>query len=365
MTGFREEFRAGWREGIDGGGPREELRRLGAWARRLPGGIARGLRVQFAALARAAVAFLRDVLRGSPVLVRLIASRVAASMRTALRPSAPAPSLPARAGTAKEGENGEETAETGEQPPAKEETALAAEAPTGPPWQRQKAKASPKPPAAPARAAAVGRGLGDLAERLVIALLGAALLVTFSGMALGYLGQLLAPYAGGIALGAVAAWCIAAACVAPRLDAAEEKHDTTPENDHEMLAGERPEETDPWPVQREAIRNTVEALAAAGAAGHRKAKGKGIPVDDLLLEFWPDGTPQGVDRKTVITLLERAGITVRAQMKFRIGGQQKTPPGVHVDDLARDLGRRPHLPARLVPDLTPAPGSSRQAHPGD
>src|SRR5690606_30561419 len=141
--------------------------------------------------------------------------------------------------------------------------ALAAEAPAGPPWQRRKAKAkaSPKPPAAPARAAA-GADLGDLAERLVFALLGAALLVTFGGMLLGYLGQLLAPYAGGIVLGAVAAWCITAACVAPRPHA-EEEPDTTPENDHEKLAGERPEETDPWPAQREAIRNTVEALAAA------------------------------------------------------------------------------------------------------
>ncbi|TFV33171.1 hypothetical protein E4K10_30285 [Streptomyces sp. T1317-0309] len=54
-------------------------------------------------------------------------------------------------------------------------------------------------------------------------------------------------------------------------------------------------------------------------------------------------------------LLERCGITVREQMKFRVGGKQKNTPGVHIEDLARDLGHAPRLPAHLVPDLTPTP----------
>ncbi|MGX1513995.1 hypothetical protein [Streptomyces collinus] len=366
MPDFREEFRDGFREGLDGDGPGEELRRLGTWARRLPGALARGLGLQARGLWRAAVAFLRDALRGTPVLVRLVFRALAAALRAAVRASTTTPAA-ALAPAAKAAEEGEESAEeTAEQV----ETGLAQKAPARPPWRRGRpstAKASPKAPAtAPA---AKGGSIGELAERFVIGLLVAVLAVTFGGMLLGYLGGLLAPYAGGIALGSAAAWCIAAACVAPREDgepaeeepAVEEPAEGDPtENDHEKSAGEQAEETDQWPAQREVIRNTVAALAAAGNAGHRRAKGKGVPVDDLLAEFWPHGAPEGVDRKAIIDLLERVGITVRPQMHFVIGGKKKTPPGVHVDDLANDLGYRPRLPAPLVPDLTPAPGPSRE-----
>lgn len=148
---------------------------------------------------------------------------------------------------------------------------------------------------------------------------------------------------------------------------------TRTENDHEESAGERPQEStpaegareaveDPWPGVRDLLRTFVEERVMAGAAGHTEGlKGRGARVDDLLAEQQQAGGLPGMERKDMIELLERCGITVRPQMKFQVlentqsGPKwvQKTPPGIHVEDLATDLGRRPRLPAHLVPAITP------------
>lgn len=323
----------------------------------------------------------RDVWRGSPVLLGHVGRGLRYAVRAAFHATssatapAPAPAAAAPAKSTAQAPAADEPAEGEEQCPANEETALAQETHAGPPWRRRKAgeaKASGNPPAkaaAPA-AAPAAESLGDRAERLAVGFLILAVAAVALRMLGGYVLQLLAPYGPAVALVLIIAWCITAAILAPHEEPDEdveqpeedvEEATTLKKNDLENSAGERPAEVDPWPAQRELIRAKVEAVAAAGAAGHRYAKGRGVPVDDLLSEFWPKGAPEGIDRKAVIELLTRAGITVRPQMKFTIGGKQKTPPGVHVVDLAKDLGHAPRLPARLVPDLTPEPGPSREA----
>ncbi|MFD7900532.1 hypothetical protein [Streptomyces sp. NPDC059743] len=199
--------------------------------------------------------------------------------------------------------------------------------------------------------------MADLAEAVIIGFLCLALAVTFLGMLLGYLGRLLAPYRWGIGFILAAAWCIASAIAAPQgasaRTSAEESGEATTENDHEMSAGEEsPVPSTPWEV----VRDYVEGAVAAGAAGFADAKGRGARVDDLLLGLQGEGLASaGWDRKAAITFLEGAGITVREQMKFRLAGRQKNHPGVHIDDLADNLGHRPRLPAHLVPDITPQP----------
>ncbi|MEU3036530.1 hypothetical protein [Streptomyces griseoaurantiacus] len=82
----------------------------------------------------------------------------------------------------------------------------------------------------------------------------------------------------------------------------------------------------------------------------------------MLVELQQMGALPGMDRKGFVELLKKAGITVRDQMSFKVleetpegpKWKKKTPPpGIHVDDLAQDLGRTPVLPPHLVPDLTP------------
>ncbi|MET8609754.1 hypothetical protein [Streptomyces misionensis] len=354
----REEFRAGWRKGAEYG-VRDELHRLGTWTRRLPAGLARFTHDQLRALWRVTVCLLRDTLRGTPVLAGILARGLTRGARAALRASTgagAAASTKARAkpaGPAAE-EEGQETAPV-------EEAQFAADAPAGPPWKRRRgtAKALGKqaPPAAPS--AAVRGGPADVLERVAVGFLVLAVGATFGGMALGALGSLLAPYARGIVFGLAVVWCLAAAMVAPRDEEPTADVENPTENDHEESAGETQQESDPWPARREAIRAFVEEEVAAGAAGHREAKGKGAPVDALLAELQRRGVAEVWGRDAMIDILRRAGITVRPQMKFRIGGKQKTPPGVHIDDLANDLGFRPRLPSHLVPDLTPPPGPSR------
>jgi hypothetical protein len=360
---LRDEFHAGWQESAERGSARDELRQLGAWLLGRPRALLRFLAHYGRALLRAVLGVLRDALRGTPVLLGLIVRGILRAVRAGFHASAGAgekPPVPAGAG----GSAIEEVVE--------EEAALASDAPAGPPWKRRQKPAQAPAQKVPAAAPASG-GLSamDVLERAAIAFLVLALGATFLGMAGSSLAGLLAPYADGIIFGLFAVWVLVAAMVAPRgeesredddeggnVEADQSDEDPTG-NDHEVL-GEQPEESDPWPAQREAIRKRVAEVAAAGAAGHRDAKGKGVPVDDLIAEFWPAGAPKGVDRNAVLALLERADITVRPQMKFRIGGRQKTPPGVHVDDLQNDLGYRPTIPAPFVPDLTPQPGPSRE-----
>ncbi|XVV35004.1 hypothetical protein ACQPXT_13550 [Streptomyces sp. CA-100214] len=331
----RDEFRAGWREGLERGGAADEARRFGAWLLHLPGAAARFLAGQLRALWTLSVSFLHDALRGTPVLIGILVQAIGRGARAVARGSAGA-GVAAPAPAAKpEPKPSAPAAEDEGQEQAEEEAQHTDQAPAGPLWKkRRKAPAKAAPAAQVPAAAPAGKNLGDLAETAGIAFLVLVLVVTFGGMLLGYLGSLLAPYASGIVLGAVVAWSVAAAIVAPRPGVAEpvdedqddEDEESHTENDHEEPAGEEGQETDPWPAQRAAIRAFVEAEVAAGNAGHRDAKGKGAPVDQLLAELQSRGSAQGWERNAMLDLLDRAGITVRQQMKFRIGGKQKTPP---------------------------------------
>ncbi|CAL9610875.1 hypothetical protein SUDANB1_05623 [Streptomyces sp. enrichment culture] len=187
---------------------------------------------------------------------------------------------------------------------------------------------------------------GDRAEQLGMTVLVGGFVLAALGSAAVVVAHHLAPYARGLVFSFLAGWYLLAAAVAPGED---QEDDDTPENDHEKSAGEQPKEEDPWSRQRETIRRFVEHEVAAGAAGHRVAKGKGARVDDLTARLFPDGTPDGWDRRSTVDLLWRCGISVRDQMKFQFDGKAQTPPGVHVDDLAKDLGRTPQLPPHLVP----------------
>ncbi|MFD8509663.1 hypothetical protein ACFV27_00755 [Streptomyces antimycoticus] len=373
---IREECREVWRESGERGGVRDELHRLGAWTSRLPGGLARFALGQMRALWTVTVTLLRDIFRGSPVLIGIVFRGVARGARAAVRASggagAAAPT-PVRAAAPEAKSKAPAIDEKGKEPALDEEAQLASDAPAGPPWKGRKgaakapakeatkapAKKAPVAPAAPA-----GKSLADLAETAGIGFLVLVLVVAFGRLALGALGDVLAPYAAGIVFVLVVVWCFAAAMVAPRADDVDEEEpvedDEDPtENDHET-AGEEPQENDPWPALREIIRNCAEGEVAAGAGGYREAKGRGARIDDLVIPLQRRGVAEAVDRKAIITLLERAEITYREQMKFRVGGKQKNAPGVHVDDLANDLGYRPRLPSGLVPDLTPQPGPSRE-----
>ncbi|QNT94886.1 hypothetical protein HEP81_04613 [Streptomyces griseofuscus] len=359
---LREEFREGWRAGVERGGLRDELHRLTAWTRRQPGSLARFALKQMHALWHVTVSLIRDAFRGTPVLAGILVRALARGVRAAVRAStgggAAASAKPADPAAAEECQ----------EPAPTEEAQFTADAPAGPPWKRRKGAAqSPGKQAPPTASSAPAKvGPADALERVAIGFLVLTVGATFGGMALGALGGLLAPYESGIILGLAVVWCLVAAMVAPRdeeptADVEEDADDEDPtENDHEMSAGEQAHEVDAWPTLRAAIRNCVEQEAAAGAGGFKEAKGRGVIVDDLVAPLQRRGVTQATDRKAVIGLLESAEIRWREQMKFRIGGKQKNRPGVHVADLAEDLGRRPRLPAELVPDLTPQPGPSRE-----
>ncbi|RLU82073.1 hypothetical protein CTZ27_31490 [Streptomyces griseocarneus] len=285
----------------------------------------------------------RDIRRGTPVLIRHIARGLHAALRAALRGIGRPGSAATTPATGHLAETGDDQQTATMKTPNGQ--------PAGPPWKKSKRDPSA---AAPAPAAG-GRSLADLAEIAATGFLILAVAATVLGMVLGYLGRLLAPYRWGIALGLAIIWCFAAAIVAPHKDTLypEDGDDPDTENDHEKLAGEEPPEPDEWSLQREAVRELVEDKVAAGAAGHAEAKGKGARIDDILAGLQAKGIATTEwDRKTAREFLERAGITVRDQMKFRIDGEPQNQPGVHVDDLAENLGRRPLLPTHLVPDLT-------------
>lgn len=235
--------------------------------------------------------------------------------------------------------------------------------------------------AAPAAKSADTDGFGDLVEQFVLGGFSVAVVCVVLTGGLGMAWRHIAPYAWWLVLAVIVGWCLAAVAFAPEGDA------DTPENDHEKLAGERPQgdlEEDPgdefeddgeeapendeeakearWIAVQESLRTFVEDQVAAGAAGHVKGvRGKGARVDDLLAAQQAQGALPGMERKGMIELLEMAGITVREQMKFRVleatptgpKWKPKNVPGVHLEDLAQTLGRTPRLPARLVPDLTP------------
>ncbi|MER7739990.1 hypothetical protein ABTX34_17020 [Streptomyces sp. NPDC096538] len=211
-------------------------------------------------------------------------------------------------------------------------------------------------------------GLGDMLERLVLGLLVVAIGGSALAGALGAVWLALAPYAAWAVAGLILAWCLAAMSFAAKATAEDDQETAgeEPQGDGENTPEEEPEEAAEasWQDAKEKLRAFVEQRAAAGAAGHLEGvKGKGIRIDDLLAEQQRNGALLGVGRSGMIELLQRTGITVRTQMSFRVleatgNGQEwtkKNVPGVHVEDLAKDLQRTPHLPPHLVPDLTPTP----------
>lgn len=270
----------------------------------------------------------RDVAAGSVVLLRLLLRAAFAGLRAASTPPdkpTPAPKkTPARrladGAEGQDAEEDDEPADAGRRPTRK-------------------------------TAAARAESGADQLERFGLA--GLALLLSLGS--LGTLAALLAHWVGTVLPLLAAAWVVSAALLAPP------RKETPTENDHET-SGEEPEDAEPEEddeaaraaARREALRLFVEHQVAAGAAGRERAKGRGARVDDLLAALQAKGSVPDWDREAMIGLLQWAGITVRPQMKFRVDGRQKNVPGVHVQDLADDLGRTPRLPASLVPDLTPA-----------
>ncbi|MEU9576296.1 hypothetical protein [Streptomyces chilikensis] len=202
------------------------------------------------------------------------------------------------------------------------------------------------PPAAPAK-----KGAGDRLENAGITAL--ILLVAYAATApfWGLLMRAIAPYLPLLVGLLIGLWLIAACVVAPRNDqeTAGETEESGEQHD-EHQDHDEPEDT--WPARRDAIRLFVEHAVAAGAAGHRPAQGRGAPLEDLMAELADAGAPR-LSRKEFETILTRAGIPYREQMKFRIDGKRRNLPGVHIDDLTKALSRTPHLPPELIPDLTP------------
>lgn len=286
-----------------------------------------------------------SLLRGTGILLRLLLKAMRAGFRKATSPPAP------------------------KRPPAKASVTKS----DTPPGDAQEAGEEPAAEPSGRRARAGGDRLQNAALTLLVLLVAAGALKSV-GSALLYL---LRPYATIVVTVLTLVW-FAAALTADAV--------TRPEVDHDEAAGEDPTEDDqedaddepegaeegdvekepqaapPWPVQRDLLRKFVEHRVTAGASGFREGvKGRGARVDDLLAEQQQHGGLIGLDRKGMIALLEKAGITVREQMKFSVHEdtpaglkwKPKNVPGVHIEDLAKDLGRNPNLPGHLVPDLTP------------
>lgn len=224
----------------------------------------------------------------------------------------------------------------------------------------QEEKAAP-----PAKTTATAAGIGDALEQLVMGAFVVVLACAGGGGLLTIVWSFAAPYAGWIFLGLIVGWCLAAAAVAP---AVEDEEGDTPVNDHENPAGEQGQEhapeTDPtadWARRRIAIRRFTEGAVAAGAAGYRKEQGRGATVDSMLAELQQKTPLPGWDRKRMIEFLELAGIPVREQVSFyitqEVNGREKKVkknlPAVHVEDLAKELGKTPSLPPQFVPETTP------------
>lgn len=223
---------------------------------------------------------------------------------------------------------------------------------------QEEAKAAP-----PAKGATAAAGIGDAAERFAMGVLVIGLVCVGGGGVLAVAWSFVAPYAGWIVPGVIVAWCLTAAHYAP----ATEDEDAT-ENDHENEVGEQDQEQAPetdsaadWARKRLAIRRFVEEAVAAGAAGYREEKGRGATVDSLLAEMRQKTPLPGWDRKRMIEFLESADIPVREQVSFYVTQEvdgrtkkvKKNLPAVHIEDLAKELGKTPALPPRFVPDITP------------
>ncbi|MFM9590745.1 hypothetical protein ACKI16_29585 [Streptomyces scabiei] len=295
-----------------------------------------------------------SLLRGSWVLARLLARLLLAGLRRATSPAAP----PARKG-----------------PPAKVDVRKT----DGPP-DAEEGESAPAGKPTTGKAAAAARAGGDRLQQagmsLLVCLVAGAALSSVGGVLL----HLLRPYMPVVTAVLVVTWFAAAltadAITHPKNDhetgeePAEEQPDDTEEEtpdgqdeddlvDHEEEDQE--EDVDPWPAQEKLLVKFVEQRVAATAGGYSEnIRGRGARVIDLLTEQQENGGLIGLDQKDLIELLEKAGITVREQMKFRVLTDtpdgvkwvQKNNPGVHVVDLTKCLRRRPCLPPHLVADLT-------------
>lgn len=298
-------------------------------------------------------------LRGSWVLLCLLAGLIRSGLRRATSstaaPAAPPPApkgppakVSIRKTDAPPAEGEEDAEEAGEEPPAK----------------TVKGKA--------AKVAAAARAGGDSLQNGALLII--VLLVIGGGLSsvTAALLYLLRPYMTIVGSALILIWFFAAltadAVTRPEddheEDAGEDLHEEETGEDVEEVEADAPETPaeDPWPAQRDLLRKYVEHRVTACASGLKQGlKGRGARVDDLLAEQQENGGLIGFDRKAMITLLEKAGIRVREQMKFRVQEEteagwkwvQKNVPGVHIQDLAEDLGRNPNMPAHLVPDHAP------------
>lgn len=284
-------------------------------------------------------AFARALLRGSGILLRLILRGLLTALKRAVsRPAVPPAKPSGKTQLKKADATEDEDGEDGED-------------------GQEVRKEKPQAEARPAGSLADQLGMGIL----VLAVAGGALSIVA-----GALVNLLRPYAGILASVVALGWIVAAltADAVTRTGNDQEKDlgEQPQEDDPEADGEEEESETDPWPRQRELLRIFVEHRVTAVALNRVDAiKGKGARVDDLLSEQQENGGLIGLDRKGMTALLAKAGITVRDQMKFRVmedsetGAvwKQKNVPGVHMDDLRKDLGRTPRLPPSLVTDYTP------------
>lgn len=279
------------------------------------------------------------IVTGSPVLAGRIATAAWAGVRAAsqTRNTAAAKPVPKKADLRK---GDEPAADSGEGDEGQEE------------------KAAP-----PAKATATAAGIGDALEQLVMGALVIVVACAGAGGLLTVAWSFAAPYAGWVFLGLIVAWCLAAAAVAPAVE-----DEDTPVNDHENPAGEQGQEHTPeadptadWARRRMAIRRFTEGAVAAGAAGYRNEQGRGATVDSMLAELQEKTPLPGWDRKRMIEFLELAGIPVREQVSFYVSQEvngrekkvKKNLPAVHVEDLAKELGKTPSLPPQFVPETTP------------
>ncbi|MFJ5635070.1 hypothetical protein ACIQF5_20835 [Streptomyces goshikiensis] len=124
----------------------------------------------------------------------------------------------------------------------------------------------------------------------------------------------------------------------------EDEEDEEPDEQDE----ERRKREEDAPLRARALMSFVEDEVAT--AVHNGTRGVRIAV--LLTLFQSRGQLQNWDEDRLKNLLKGIGVPVREQMYFKINGKKSNKPGIHVDDLTETLGRRPRLPAHLVPDLT-------------
>lgn len=294
-------------------------------------------------------ALIIGLLRGTWVLLCLLIDLGRAGLRKATSSPAPAASAP----PARKGPPPKVRISKEDGPPPEEGQGGGEEAGEEPPAAAPKVKAG--------QAAEAVRAAGDWLQNAALTLL--VLIVaggSLSSIAGGLL-YLLRPYATIVTAVLTAAWAVAAliadAIARPVNDHEEDAGEEVPEvtAEGEAEAPQEAEQVDPWPATRELLRTFVEHRVTAGASGLKEGvKGRGARVDDLLSEQQENGGLIGYDRKAFIRLLDRAGITVRTQMKFRVAEgakwDERNVPGVHITDLADNLGRNPRMPAHLVPD---------------